>query len=90
MIKADMQLSANQNNLVVLFNIDAKAKSDAKNKNVSIMETMLGAFNEKLGYFGVTPWLAEFERNLDNEGLYDSFKEKFSQKLEKCGLIQEE
>ena len=86
MIKADMQLSANQNNLVVLFNIDAKAKSDAKNKNVSIMETMLGAFNEKLGYFGVTPWLAEFERNLDNEGLYDSFKEKFSQKTGKVWI----
>lgn len=86
MIKADMQLSANQNNLVVLFNIDAKAKSDAKNKNVSIMETMLGAFNEKLGYFGVTPWLAEFERSLDNEELYDLFKDKFSQKIGKAWI----
>jgi len=82
-IKADMNLSANQNNLVVLFNIDAKAAVNAKNKNASIMETMLGAFNEKLGYFGSLPWLAEFERNLDNDGLYDLFKEKFSQKTGK-------
>lgn len=76
-LKADMQLSANQDNLVVLFNIDAKASVNAKNKNASIMETMLGAFNEKLGYFGSLPWLAEFERNLDNDGLYDAFKTKF-------------
>lgn len=82
-LKADMNLSANQNNLVVLFNIDAKAAVNAKNKNASIMETMLGAFNEKLSYFGSLPWLAEFERNLDNDGLYDLFKEKFSQKTGK-------
>lgn len=78
-IKADMQLSASQNNLVVLFNIDAKAKSNAKNTNSSIMETMLGAFNEKLGYAGATPWLAQFERILDNEGIYDLFKNKFQE-----------
>ena len=82
-IKADMELSAKQNNLVVLFNIDAKASVNAKNKNASIMETMLGAFNEKLGYFGSLPWLAEFERNLDNDGLYDSFKTKFKEKTGK-------
>ena len=82
-IKADMQLSANQDNLVVLFNIDAKAAVNAKNKNASIMETMLGAFNEKLGYFGSLPWLAEFERNLDNDGLYDEFKQKFQEKTGK-------
>lgn len=78
-LKADMSLSANQNNLVVLFNIDAKASVNSKNKNASIMETMLGAFNEKLGYFGSLPWLAEFERNLDNDGLYESFKKRFNE-----------
>ena len=82
-IKADMELSAKQNNLVVLFNIDAKASVNAKNKNASIMETMLGAFNEKLGYFGSLPWLAEFERNLDNDGLYESFKTKFKERTNK-------
>lgn len=82
-IKADMKLSADQNNLVVLFNIDAKASVNAKNKNASIMETMLGAFNEKLGYFGSLPWLAEFERNLDSEGIYDDFKDMFQEKTGK-------
>ncbi len=76
-IKADMQLSANQDNLVVLFNIDAKAKSNSKNKDSSVMDTMLNAFNEKIGYSGTTPWIAQFERILDNEGLYDVFKNKF-------------
>ena len=58
MIKADIKTSASQKNLVVLFNIDSKAKSDAKNRNVAIMETMLSAFNEKIGLSGSTPWLA--------------------------------
>ena len=78
-IKADMELSAKQNNLVVLFNIDAKASVGSKNQNASIMETMLGAFNETLGYFGSLPWLAEFERNLDNDGLYEPFKKRFNE-----------
>jgi len=74
-IKADMELSAKQNNLVVLFNIDSKARADSKNRNVSIMETMLGAFNEKLGYSGSTLWIAQLERELDNDGLYEKFIE---------------
>lgn len=74
-IKADMELSAKQNNLVVLFNIDSKARADSKNRNISIMETMLSAFNEKLGYSGSTLWLAQLERELDNDGLYEKFVE---------------
>jgi len=74
-IKADMELSAKQNNLVVLFNIDSKARADSKNRNISIMETMLSAFNEKLGYSGSTLWLAQLERDLDNDGLYEKFVE---------------
>ena len=79
MILADIKTSANQNNLVVLFNIDSKAKADSKNKNQAIMETMLSAFNEKIGLSGSTPWLAQLERNLIKEGLYDKFKETFKE-----------
>lgn len=46
-IYADMGLASRQNNLVILFNIDNKAMSNAKSKQDSIMETMLNCFNEK-------------------------------------------
>lgn len=79
MIKADIKTSAAQKNLVVLFNIDSKAKSDAKNRNVAIMETMLSAFNEKIGLSGSTPWLAELERGLIKDGLYETFVNTFEE-----------
>ena len=79
MILADIKTSANQNNLVVLFNIDSKAKADSKNKNQAIMETMLSAFNEKIGLSGSTPWLAELERDLIKDNLYDDFKKTFEE-----------
>lgn len=79
MIKADMKISSSQDNLVVLFNIDSKAKSNAKNRTASIMEIMLSCFNEKLGFCESIPWLADLERNLVQDGLYEKFKERFTE-----------
>ena len=36
-------------------------------------------FNEMQGYCGSIPYLAEFERQLDNEGRFEEFKEKFEE-----------
>jgi hypothetical protein len=77
MIKADMKTSAEQKNLVVMFDIDSKAKADAKNRNLSIMETMLNCFNESIGLCGSIPWLADLEWGLVKDGLYDSFVKHF-------------
>ena len=79
MLLADMQKCANTNNKVVLFNIDSKAKSDSKNKTQAIMDIMLRAFNEAIGYCGTSPWVADLERMLDNEGLLDGFVAKFEE-----------
>lgn len=76
-IYADMGLASRQNNLVILFNIDNKAMSNAKSKQDSIMETMLNCFNEKIGYSGTTAWVAQMERSLDEEGNYETFKSIF-------------
>lgn len=77
MLLADMQKCANTNNKVVLFNIDSKAKSDSKNKTQAIMDIMLRAFNESIGYCGDKPWVADLERMLDDEGLLQAFVAKF-------------
>ena len=78
-IKGDIRVSASQDNLVVLFNIDSKAKSNAKSSKDSIMDTMLNCFNEKIGYSGSIPWLAEFERTIDKEGQYEEFQRVFEE-----------
>ena len=79
MILADMKKCAEANNKVVLFNIDAKAKSDSKNKDRAIVDIMLRAFNESIGYCGEKPWVAGLERTLDDEGLLDEFIQEYEE-----------
>ena len=77
MLLADIKKCASANNKIVLFNIDSKAKSDSKNKTQAIMDIMLRAFNESIGYCGDRPWVADLERMLDEEGLLNDFVTKF-------------
>lgn len=79
MIVADLKMSAKAKNKVVLLNIDSKAKSDSKYKNQAIMDIMLRAFNESVGYCGSLPWVADMERTLDEEGNLQSFIMKFEE-----------
>jgi hypothetical protein len=77
LVLADIKQAAKANNKVVLFNIDSKAKSDSKNRTQAIMDIMLRAFNEAIGYCGSMPWVADMERALDDEGVYVKFIEEF-------------
>ncbi len=79
LVLADIKQCSKTNNKVVLFNIDSKAKSDSKNKSQAIMDIMLRAFNESVGYCGSTPWVADMERTLDEEGKLEAFISKFEE-----------
>lgn len=79
LVLADIKASAKVNNKVVLFNIDSKAKSDSKNRTQAIMDIMLRAFNESVGYCGTNPWVADMERTLDSEGKLQDFIAKFEE-----------
>jgi len=78
-VLADIKASAQTKNKVVLFNIDSKAKSDSKSKSQAIMDIMLRAFNEAIGLCATTPWVADLERELITDDIYDSFKNKFKE-----------
>lgn len=58
----------------VLFNIDSKSSSSASNKE-RIVEVFLRVFNVHLGYSD-TIWVADIERQLDSEGIYEAFKQE--------------
>ncbi len=79
MVLADIKACAKAKNKVVLFNIDSKAKSDSKTKTQAIMDIMLRAFNESVGYCGTNPWVADLERTLDSEGNLQEFIAKFEE-----------
>lgn len=62
---------------VMLFNIDSKGSAKVGSGKEVIVEVFMKVFNEMQGYCGSIPYLAEFERQLDNEGRFEEFKEKF-------------
>lgn len=76
-IKGDIKTCASVSNTVVLFNIDSKSKSQSKLNKSAIMEVMLRTFNEKIGLCSQIPWVADFERLLISEGIYEKFSETF-------------
>ena len=43
------------------------------------MDIMLRAFNESVGYCGSSPWVADLERVLDEEGKLEDFVAKFEE-----------
>ncbi|KYD08755.1 BREX system P-loop protein BrxC [Caldibacillus debilis] len=61
----------------ILFNIDSKATTSGNEKE-KIVEVFLRVFNEHLGYSN-TLWIADIERQLADEGIYEDFKKVFEE-----------
>ncbi|MBE6064446.1 BREX system P-loop protein BrxC [Clostridium cochlearium] len=78
MVVADMKLASSVPTDVILFNIDSKSETSGKKDKDTILNVFLKVFNEKLGY-STNPHVADLERQLDEEGLYETFKEKYKE-----------
>lgn len=78
LLLADIQRAVKGHADVILFNIDAKA--DSKSERDVILQVFLRVFNEKLGYSGDAPHIAEMERYLVGKGTYEVFKTAFQEK----------
>lgn len=74
LVIADMEKATSVDTDVILFNIDAKASSQSQS---NILDVFIKVFNEKQGYSGEFPFLADFERKLDEIGKYEEFKNQF-------------
>lgn len=61
----------------ILFNIDQKADVISKTQLDALLSVFVKVFNEECGYYGKQPYVAEFERDLDSDGLLDAFKARF-------------
>jgi hypothetical protein len=78
MLLADIQRAVKGTADVMLFNIDAKA--DANSERDAILQVFLRVFNEKLGFCGDAPHIAEMERYLVSKNAYEQFKAAFKLK----------
>lgn len=79
MILADLKMAGDITTDVVLFDIDAKSESDSKSDKDSIVKVLNKVFNEMQGYCGSIPWIADIERKMAKDGLYEQFKETFKE-----------
>lgn len=62
---------------VILFNIDSKSDSDSKSNKDAIVNVFNKVFNEMQGFCGSMPWIADLERQMVKDGVYDEFKKAF-------------
>lgn len=76
---AKMKNSGNVSSDVMLFNVDSKGSSKVGSGKTAIVEVFMKVFNEMQGYCGSIPYLAEFERQIDDEGRFEEFKTTFEQ-----------
>lgn len=62
----------------ILFNIAQKANKMSKDHSDTLLGTFVKVFDEMCGYYGNLGYIAQFERDLDNQGLLVQFKEAYT------------
>lgn len=62
----------------ILFNIDQKTDIGTKAQDDAILSVFMKVFNEMRGYYPKQGYIADFEKKLDRDGMYEPFKEKFT------------
>lgn len=78
-ILKDLKMVGDITTDVILFDIDAKSESDSKADKDSIVKVLNKVFNEMQGFCGSIPWIADMERKMTKDGLYEEFKENFKE-----------
>ncbi len=61
----------------ILFNIDQKADTGSPKDTDAILNVFVKVFNEACGYYGKHAYIAKFERDLDQQGLLEEFKNEY-------------
>lgn len=77
LVYANMKRTADVDTEVILFNIDSKSSLDNKSKEDAILRVFMKVFYEHRGYYGDIPGVAEMEKYLDKQGVYETFKTEF-------------
>ena len=66
----------------ILFNIDQKADIINKNEVDALLSVFAKVFDEMCGYYGKQGYIAQFERDLDERGVFYDFQNAY-QKISK-------
>ncbi len=73
-LTADLKKAASIPSQSILFNIDQKADVISKDQTDALLAVFSKVFDEACGYYGKKAYIADFERDLDEEDLLEKFK----------------
>lgn len=76
-LQADMRKAVSIPSRSILFNIDQKADTISKTETDAVLRVFVKVFDEMCGYYGKQGYVARFERELDENGLLESFKQAY-------------
>jgi hypothetical protein len=76
-LKGDLKRAVNIPSKSILFNIDQKADVISKTQVDALVAVFVKVFDESCGYYGKQSYIAQFERELDQDNLLDKFKDAF-------------
>ena len=76
-LQGGMKRAASIPSRSILFNIDQKADTISKSETDAVLSVFVKVFNEMRGYYGKQGYIAEFERDLDDRGVYADFKQAY-------------
>lgn len=76
-LRGDLKRAVGIPSQSILFNIDQKADVISKTQIDALLAVFIKVFDEACGYYGKQAYIAQFERELDRDGLFDQFREEF-------------
>jgi hypothetical protein len=79
---ADISRAAALETDTVIFNIDAKA--EAKDGDYAILNVFVRVFNSLQGFYEKNQWVAELERRLTSDGVFEQFQNAFQKATNKA------
>ena len=75
----DMEMSLNIPSENILFNIDQRADATFQYTDNRLLGVFLKVFNEHCGFCSSLPFIAEFERDMEEEGILQKLKEAYKE-----------
>ncbi|MEA3327042.1 MAG: BREX system P-loop protein BrxC [Chloroflexota bacterium] len=76
-LKAEIKKAVAIPSKSILFNIDQKASAISKSDFDAVLGVFAKVFDEFCGYYGQQGYIAKFERDLDEQGLFGDFRKHF-------------
>ena len=78
-LKGNLRRAAQIPSHSILFNIDQKADTISRDDSDAVLAVFVKVFNEMCGYYGKWGYVAQLERDMEEQGVYQDFQAAYQQ-----------